>query len=197
MLDIPALPIAFALTLWDAAPIYVSIGLALAVIWRATTQGQSFHSGWALREKLAAEGTVYLLIFQPLLAPVMILVGIGQSIIARRAHVEDSNPPSTPVGAMRTRGSELISALLLGSLVAAVIKITAPSLPEHLAFQIVLAAIVGAGLGSKPTSVAIPAVAIAVHTGGAVPAVICMLATLLWPAFVEIRKSAPAPTRSA
>lgn len=197
MLDLPALPIAFALTLWDAAPIYLSIGLAVVIVARAALRGQSFHMLWDMREKVSPEGIAYLLVFQPILAPIMIPVIFGHVLVARTAALLGNDPPANPGQALKARGSELFWTLLLGSLVAAAIKLSGPTLPDHLAIQILLATAIGAALGSKPAAVAIPAVAVAVHLGGVVPAAACLLATLFWPAAHRLRQSAPAAERSS
>lgn len=191
--DLYALPIAFSLTLWDAAPIYLSVGLALAILMRTILTGQALHTAWRLRELAGIEGLLYLTLFRPSLLPVLLLTSIVASVIRTRQTVGNS-PPSTPGMALRMRIGETIGALLLPCLAAALIKVFAPDIPENLMIQIALALTVSILVGCRSGTSAIPAVAIAVHAGGFMPAAVWIAGSVVRTIVsdVRLRKSKPA-----
>lgn len=186
MLDLQALPIAIALTLWDAAPIYLCVGLALAVLSRAILPTKGFHTAWALRDAAGIEGLVYVVIFQPTLAPVVAIVATCQSVLTLTSGQTAEAAPRTPGEALSRRASEMFGALLLAATIAGAIKILAPSLPEHLAVEALLALAAGSVLGRRTGMAAVPAVAMAVHMGGLLPAALCLAATLARPVFAGV-----------
>lgn len=169
--DLSALPIAFSLTLWDAAPIYLSVGLALAILTRVVLKGQALHTAWHVRDLTGIEGLVYLAVFRPSLAPVLLLAGIVVSVVRAQGQADTALPP-TPGASLRTRFGEMVGALLLPSLAAATIKVFAPGIPEDLVIQTVLALAGALLVGGRSGASAVPAVAFAVHAGGFIPAAI-------------------------
>lgn len=176
MFDLPAMPIAFALTLWDAVPIFLSISLALAVAARALVAGR-FQSVWRVRETAGIEGLVYLALFMPSLLPVLATISIAQTLVAWRTAATDEAIPDTPGRAIRVRAEEVIFPVLLGSVAAAYIKVAGPDITGRgLGLELLVAVVAGGLFGYRSGTVAIPAVAIMVHLGGAVPAIACMLA---------------------
>ncbi|MBA2452675.1 MAG: hypothetical protein H0V47_05855 [Chloroflexia bacterium] len=172
--DLYALPIAFSLTLWDAAPVYLSVGLALAILMRTLLTAQALHTTWRLRETMGIEGLLYLALFRPSLLPVLVFASIVASTILAR-QVSHISPPSTPGAALRIRFGELSLALLLPCIAAAVVKIFAPDIPENLMLQITLALAGSILIGGWSGTSAIPSVAIAVHAGGFIPAAVWIL----------------------
>ena len=179
MLDIPALPIAFALTLWDALPLFISVSVALALIARSTLHGQSFHRTWSLRDSAGIEGMLYAAIFQPNLVPLLAVAAVCASIPVFRRTLSENSIPVTPANALKVRAEEMVVHVLLASAVAAVIKVSAPDLPEALFLQVCIASLAGALVGFRAGAAAIPAVAVAVHLGGSVPALACIAAAAL------------------
>ncbi len=173
MLDIAALPIALALTLWDALPVFLCIAAAAAILVRAVLTGQSLHNSWRFREIAALEGLVFALLFYPLLAPVLIVAALGSGLTMR--HIS-SPAPATPLAAARQRIGEVFTPLLIASVGASVIKISAPSLPGSLPAHLAVALLAGVIAGNRSGVAVVPAIAVAVHFGGIIPAIVCIAA---------------------
>ncbi len=167
--DLYALPIAFSLTLWDAVPIYLSVSLALAILVRTILRGQALHMAWQLREIIAIEGLLYLAMFRPSLVPVLLISSVVATMLHLRSAWHDA-VPITQGDALKTRLGELFPALLISCLAAAIMKVFAPGVPDHLALQTLLAASGSVLVGGRSGTSGIPAVAIAVHFGGVIPA---------------------------
>lgn len=176
MLDIAALPIALALTLWDALPVFLCIAAATAILVRAVLTGQSLHTFWRIREIDGLEGLVFALLFYPILAPVLVVASVALGLGSRRKVNPDLDIPATPLAAARQRIGEVFGSLLVASVVAAVVKISAPSLPDFFPVYIAVALVAGTIAGHRSGVVAVPAIAIAVHLGGIVPAIACIAA---------------------
>ena len=130
--DLYALPIAFSLTLWDAIPIYLSVSLALAILVRTILRGQALHMAWRLREIIAIEGLLYLAMFRPSLVPVLLISSVVATMLHLRSAWHDA-VPITQGDALKTRLGELFPALLISCLAAAIMKVFAPGVPDHLA----------------------------------------------------------------
>lgn len=173
--DLYAIPIAFSLTLWDAVPVFISVGLAVAILTRVVLSGRALRFAWSARERLAVEGMVYVILFQPaLLAVIVASSAIGSSLYGPTA-IEDRSLPSSPGAAMRTRAGELLVPLMLSCLAAAAIKIASPSIPDSFVVQVIVAMAGAILIGGRSGTSAIPAVAIAVHMGGLFPAAVWVL----------------------
>lgn len=65
--------------------------------------------------------------------------------------------------------------LMLSCLAAAVIKIASPSIPDSLVVHVIVAMAGTILIGGRSGTSAIPAVAIAVHMGGLIPAAVWIL----------------------
>lgn len=173
MLDIAALPIALALTLWDALPVFLCIAAAAAIFARVLLTGQLFHTTWRVREIAGIEGMVFGLLFYPLLVPALLLATVGLMLAGVAA---ESVLPESPLSAARKRIGEVFGSLLLASAVASVIKVGAPSLPNAPLAHLLVALAAGAVAGNRSGVAIIPAIAISVHYGGVLPAVVCIAA---------------------
>lgn len=188
MFDLPAMPIAFALTLWDSIPIFLSVSLALAVASRAALAGSRFESIWRVRESAGIEGLVYLAVFMPSLLPVLTVAGMFQVLAVWRMPATRNSVPATPGSALRTRAEEVIVPVLLSSVMAAYIKVAGPDIAGHgLALEVLVAVVAGGLIGNRSGTAAIPAVAVMVHLGGAVPAIACVLAATIQSAVLQHR----------
>lgn len=179
MLDFPAIPIAIGLTLWDAIPIFLSVGLALAVLARATLHGQSFHRFWLLRETSGVEGLLYALVFLPVLLPVVLAGAVVLSASHLLKPTVTGELPTNPWQALRQRFEELFFGVLVAAALTGLLKVSAPAIPDSLALQMLIAGSSGLISGNRSGVAVIPAVSIAVHIGGLVPAALCILAATL------------------
>lgn len=173
MLDISAFPIAVALTLWDAVPIYLSVGLALSILLPALLSRKALHRFWISRERLGIEGVVYLTVIEPRLAPVLAVASVVMLAVIPGAS-QSSEIGEQPLKALAARTGEIVSPLIVASAVAALIKLSAPDLPASIAFQLIVAIGIGIAVGNRSGAAAIPAAAIAVHYGGFAPAALCI-----------------------
>jgi len=175
MLDFPAMPIAIGLTLWDALPIFLCLGLALAVLARSLLHGQSFHRYWQLRDTAGIEGILYTLVFLPGLLPVVIICSVVFTSSRLLKPVLDEDLPVNSLKALRQRLEELFFAVLVASALAGVLKTAAPEIPDSLVLQSLIATAAGLVSGNRSGVAVIPAIAIAFHLGGLLPAALCML----------------------
>jgi hypothetical protein len=188
MFDLPAIPITVGLTLWDAIPIFLSIGLAVAVLGRATLHGQSFHRFWLLRETLCLEGMMYALVFVPALLPAAIAGAIVVSASRLLRSTLHESLPANPWQALRQRSQELFFGVLVASALSGLLKTAASAIPDALFLQILVAVSAGIASGNRSGVAVIPAVSIAVHAGGLVPATLCILAASGRHVIVEARR---------
>lgn len=179
MLDLAALPIAFALTLWDALPVYLSIGLAMTVLLRVLLSSTRFEWCWRLRKPAGLEGVVYSILFLPVLAPVIAIASAALVMIHVRWMSPESPAPSSPGAALKARLEEIIVSVALAGILASIIKVFAPDIPAHIAATSGIAALAGFIVGFRSGAIAIPAVALSVHAGGNIAGIICIATSVI------------------
>jgi hypothetical protein len=187
MLDFPAIPIAIGLTLWDAIPIFLSLGLALTVLARATLQGQSFHRFWQLRETTGIEGAAFSLVFLPVLFPVVLAGAVAFTLSRLLKPVVLEELPANPWQALRRRSEELFFGVLVASALAGVVKTVPPAVPDTTYVHLLIAFSAGIFSGNRSGVAVIPATAIYVHLGGIIPAALCLLAATVRQVVSETR----------
>lgn len=161
------------MTLWDALPVFLATAAALAVFARAVLPDQSFHRVWRLRETAGIEGLVYSAVFMPVLMLPLAVAATVVSLAAGFNSPKASSLPAAPGRALRERAGEIVMPLLLACAVAAVIKVGAPSLPTSGLAPVLIAAFAGMLTGYRSGVAIVPAVAIAIHLGGVLPAAFC------------------------
>lgn len=130
--------------------------------------GRAFRGLWSLREIAGVEGAVYAAIFKPSLVPVLLLSALVMAFYARRD--TDSTVPASSGAALRVRLGEIIGPLLLSCVAAALVKVFAPGIPDVLILQTLMALGVSTLTTARSGTHSIPAVAVAVHFGGIIPA---------------------------
>lgn len=193
MLDLAALPIAFALTLWDALPVYLSIGLAMTVILRVLLSDARFASYWRLRKPVGPESVVYALLFLPAMAPAIAIASAALVLAHARWVPPDSSAPSSPGAALRTRSEEIVVSVAVAGIIATIVKVFAPDLPDHIVATSGIAALAGFIVGFRSGAIAIPAVAMTVHAGGNLAGFICIAASILRSTLDLMRSPASRP----
>lgn len=189
MLDLAALPIAFALTLWDAVPIFLSIGLALALVLRVILSPSQFSAFWSRRSVIGLEGAVYTILFYPKLLP-LVIAAIAMMLLASSIRpAPQSDVPGHPRQVLKTRAEELLVSIAIAGAVATIIKVFAPDLTSQIIVHVAVAVLAGAVTGFRSGTVALPAVALAIHGGGLAYAGICLLAAVGRTIWALIRQS--------
>lgn len=166
--DLAALGTSWALTLWDALPIFLAIEAALAILVLVAVPARARHAAWLYSGALLVGGAIYLLAFESALLwvyPVSCLAAV--TIEARWGNPADQPADAASIGAgVKQRAWLVVSAVARASFVAAVVKVLlAPYLADGNLVWFLVAA--GAGLIRAGTfgTVAIPALAVATGTG--------------------------------
>lgn len=185
MKDIAALPTNMALTLFDALPVYLGVALALAVLARIWLPRVAFDWYWRRRRVLDPTGVLYLVLYYEALAlPYLILLMLATLAIVRLNYARNNlrvpgtprlpllnrgspgseRTPSTPARALRATLSETVTQLLIAGVVAALVNIFGPRVPDGVSWLAV--PVIGVlALGPNPGAAAIPAVAAASTSG--------------------------------
>lgn len=174
MLDLAALPIAFALTLWDAVPVYLPVGIAVAVMLSVLTPVTTFQRFWNIRGTVGLEGVIFVILLYPSLVAVIVGAGILGTLIKLKSAAPLEPAPATPGSVIRQRGEEMLMSVLLASALAAVVKVGSTAIAVPAPAEVAAGILVGALCGFRSGAVAIPAVAVAVHLGGLLPAALCV-----------------------
>lgn len=199
--DLAALPTSWALTLWDALPLFVSIEVAIAICVIALVGGKRVPQMWKLSDHYVAAGLVYLLLFDLQLA----LVFLGSCVIAIRfpaGAATDATPiPDSPLSAIRVRGGEVAWDVAKAGAIAAVVKVLlTPMIPSG-SWIWVPVALAGGVLSPWPIGAsAIPALAANTAAGSLLAGTVWLVAAALQPQirrFVARRAGNPAPDTTA
>ena len=185
MKDIAALPTNMGLALWDALPVYVGISLAVALLARVWLSAGLYAWYWNRRRLLDPAGLFYLILYyESLSIPYAVLAlltaataGRGRGALCgdRLGRIpslpllsgfygDADRLPATPIRAMRTALSDMVTQLLVAGALAALVNIYGPRLPDGPLWLVVPVAGVLA-LGPNPGAAAIPAVASASTSG--------------------------------
>lgn len=171
--DIAALPTSWALTIWDALPVFLSVELAVALLVVVLLGNQRRETIWRFTAALPLGAVVYLGLFNSGLALVLAGAAFGHGFAMRSLTPDVEPAPDSPWTAMKRRGGDVIWAVVIQSAVAALVKvILAPAIPSGSGFWI-LVGVAGGVLTPGPLGVAaIPALAVQSASDGIVPAVI-------------------------
>jgi hypothetical protein len=188
MNDLAALPTSWALTLWDALPLYLSIEVALAIAIVALFAPPARHRLWSCALDYPLAGVAYLLLFDlPLAAALAAIAGLAVTMRAfLRSPPERAGPPATPGEAIRVRSSAVLWSVAMACAVAAFIKIIlTPAIASDSAAWS-LAAGLGGLLAPGPLGVAaIPALALGTASNGWLNGTIWLAAAGMRPFVVE------------
>ena len=182
--DFAALPTSWALTLWDALPLFLSIEAALAVVLVAACGPPTRRRLWQLTGAYPLSGIAYLALFDLQLALCMSVVTALALVVRARSDSMDSggSAPRHPLAALRVRGGAVLGDVAIAGAVAAVIKIIL--MPELASgspgwFAVGLAA---GFLTPGPLGVAaIPALAVGSAADSFVPACVALVAAAARP----------------
>ena len=181
--DLAALPTSWALTIWDAMPVFLSVELAIAVLLVATLQRSSLLHAWRLTSVYSAGGVVYLFLFDLNLAIVLVLVTVASAFAQFRLAPDspDTPAPASPFGAIKMRGGAVIWEVAKASAIAALIKIIiAPELSQGSPAWVGLALFGGLILPSPLGVAAIPALSVGTASDG-------LISPAVWIASAAIR----------
>ena len=174
--DLAALPTSWALTIWDAVPVFLSVELAIAVLLVAILQRPAMARAWRLSSAYPVGGIVYLGLFDQQLA-VILGLAIVSSLVAQQRFPLDSTgsaSPGSPFEAIKNRGGAIIWDVAKASAVAAIIKIIlAPELGQQSLAWVVLSLFGGLVFPGPLGVAAIPALSVSTASDG-------LLAPLLW-----------------
>ncbi len=123
--DLAALPTSWALTLWDALPVFLSVECAIAILILGVIPQQWKTSAWMISAFHLAGGLIYLEVFDSaLVVPLLVLAGIVALTTWRRSvRVQQVPAPPSPYAGLRVRAVEVISAVAASSAAAAVVKV--------------------------------------------------------------------------
>jgi hypothetical protein len=168
--DFAALPTSWALTLWDALPVYASVEGAFAILVLATLAGRWRERVWNASRHHIPGAIAYLTLFDATLA--IAAAAMGVVIVATSAGTNRASKldvcPASPFAGLRARLWEVLPSVATGAALAAIIKIILRPLlgaesPGWLAIAVAggIAAPVSFGAG------ALPALAIASASGSA------------------------------
>jgi len=162
--DIAALPTSWALTLWDALPLYLSIEVALALTLVALTSGAARTRLWNMTRTYPVSAVLYSALFDARLTLLIAATVVGQSVyrFVRSPNGSELQTPDLPLQAIRQRGGAVTGDVAKAAGVAAIIKILiSPELAAD-AYGWFAVAIIGGILAPGPIGVAaIPALSIA------------------------------------
>ncbi len=191
--DIAALPTSWALTLWDALPIYLSIEVAFAIVVTATLSGVWRERLWHASVAFGLGGAVFLFTFDPGLAFILLVVSLAQTAAHARATPPDKAIPQNPTQALRERGGEVIGAVALAATAAALVKVLL--IPEIAANSWLWYLVAPAGGLATPVPVgasAVPALAASTATGSIMSGTLWLagaaLRPFLWTRIAALRQ---------
>lgn len=160
--DIAALPTSWALTIWDALPVYLSVEVAVALVIVVVAGSRLRTRLWQMSSIAPAGGIIYLAIFDIKLAGALLVVALVQLAIAMAGRIDLSTSPApdVPLDALRDRGGSVIWSVAKASLIAAVVKtLLTPAFPVNSPVWIVVAGLGGLVSPGPLGSAAIPALA--------------------------------------
>jgi hypothetical protein len=172
MTDLAALPTSWALTIWDALPIYLSVGLAAAVIITVSLRPRRRRVAWRLSSAYPLASVAYLFVFDSSLAFVAAGAAIGHVLLTRRllSVPRDVDAPTDPLLAIKMRGGTIIWDVAKASAVAAILKIlVTPVIGDTIGLPLPLGAS------------AIPTVTVWSASGGLFPASMLLAAAAVRP----------------
>ncbi|MEZ4523922.1 MAG: hypothetical protein R3A46_20165 [Thermomicrobiales bacterium] len=182
--DFSALPTSWALTLWDALPVFLSIELAVAILVVLATEPSARRRLWDLTSGFPIGGMVFAALFDRNLTVIL-----GVAIIANIAlmryfpyHVESTAPPSSPRQALASRLPDVGWSVAKAAFAAAVIKTLVIPTVEAGSMAWLVVAVIGGSVTPAPIgAAAIPALAIESASDSLVPATLWLCAALARP----------------
>ncbi len=182
--DLAALPTSWALTMWDALPIILSVEAALVVVILATLSGRTKVLAWLATRSNIIGGLAYLTVFGSSLWIIFALFGAGN--LLERARVTKFSmafeTPRSPLGGLTSRAWNVVGAVAASAALAATIRILAgPFLNAGNPLWYVLALTGGLlPLGTFGTA-AVPALAISTTTDSLATGIVWLVAAALRP----------------
>ncbi len=123
--DIAALPTSWALTLWDALPLFLSVEVALAVVLVALSVGAVRRNLWIWTSAYPIGAVLYSALFDAGITVLLAAILIGQIAfkILRPSKFPIVSTPQSPGAAIRLRGGSVIGDVAKAAAIAAVLKI--------------------------------------------------------------------------
>jgi hypothetical protein len=194
--DLAALPTSWALTIWDALPVYASVEGAVAVVLVTLLSGRVLAQGRrALRHHVPA-AVAYLALFDPALAVVAGCLGLARALIGNHAAAglrtaevglasltssavagrpaAAGGPPGSPFEALRVHVWDVLTTITAGAALAAIAKVLLrPALGDSTVAWLPIAVIGGMLAPLSFGGGALPALAVSNASGS-------LLAGSLW-----------------
>ena len=121
--DIAALPTSWALTIWDALPVFLSVELAVALLVVVFLERRRRDMVWRFTTAIPLGAVVYLALFNSGLAFVLVVTAFGHGFAMRALQSDGEPAPDSPWTAMKRRGGDIIWAVVIAAAVAALIKV--------------------------------------------------------------------------
>ena len=191
--DIAALPTSWALTIWDALPVFLSVELAVALLVVVLLGQRRRETVWRFTAALPLGAVVYLGLFNSGLALVLAAAAFGHGFAMRIFMPYGAPAPDSPWTAMKRRGGDVIRAVVIAAAVAALVKVILTPLIPSGSGPWILVGIAGGVLTPGPLGVAaIPALATQSASDGILPASVWIAVAAARPhllAYLRTRRS--------
>jgi hypothetical protein len=190
--DIAAWPTSWALTLWDALPLFLSVEVALALALVVVLRPELRRRPWILTATYPFAGVAYLALFNWSLAGLMLAIVVVRAVSrSLNGSVEGTETvPRDPLCALRERGGAVLGHVLVACVVTAAIKIfVRPAIEPDTVLWFVVALVTGFATPVPLGTIAIPALPLADGDFGVLAAGTTLVAASLRPlVFSSMRK---------
>jgi hypothetical protein len=182
--DFAALPTSWALTLWDALPLFLSVEVALAVALVALTAGETKRKLWSWTRVYPLGAILYAALFDIRLSVLLATILAGRIAFRSRgsSNYADVPTPHTPLESIRLRGGSVIADVAKAAAIGAIVKIVLSPEIAPGASSWFIVAITGGLVAPGPLGVAaIPALSIRSASDSILVAALWLLAAALRP----------------